>query len=82
MYDCLGVVELDDDKALQFALVILSPGVGIPFPAGVALPIVGVDPNFQDIGYISFDADQLDAKVNDLLKELIAFKILKVSVGD
>jgi hypothetical protein len=37
--------------------------------------------NFSGIGYISFEKDQLDAKVNDLLRELIAFKILKVSVG-
>jgi predicted nucleotide-binding protein len=38
--------------------------------------------NFSSIGYISFEKDKLDAKVNDLLRELISFKILKLSVGD
>lgn len=38
--------------------------------------------NFRDIGYISFEKDKLDAKVNELLRELLAFKILKVSVGE
>lgn len=36
--------------------------------------------NFSGIGYIPFEKDKLDAKTNDLLRELIAFKILKVSV--
>ena len=35
--------------------------------------------NFQDIGYISFDKDRLEAKAMDILKELIGFGIVKVS---
>ena len=35
--------------------------------------------NFQDIGYISFDKDQLEAKAMDILKELIGFGIVRVS---
>ena len=35
--------------------------------------------NFQDIGYISFKKDQLDAKTMDILKELVGFGILKIS---
>jgi predicted nucleotide-binding protein len=35
--------------------------------------------NFRDIGYISFDKDQLEAKAMDVLKELIGFGIVKVS---
>jgi predicted nucleotide-binding protein len=35
--------------------------------------------NFRDLGYISFEKDQLDAKVMDVLKELIGFGIVKVS---
>ena len=35
--------------------------------------------NFRDIGYISFETDKLDAKGTDLLKELIGFKIVKLS---
>ena len=35
--------------------------------------------NFRDIGYISFEKDQLEAKAMDILKELIGFGIVKVS---
>lgn len=38
--------------------------------------------NFSGIGYIPFEKDKLDAKTNELLRELIALKILKVSVDD
>jgi len=38
--------------------------------------------NFSGIGYITFEKNALEAKVNDLLKELVAFKILKLAVGD
>lgn len=38
--------------------------------------------NYSGIGYITFDKDALDAKVNDLLRELVAFKILKLSLSD
>jgi len=35
--------------------------------------------NFRDLGYISFDQDQLDAKAMDILRELIGFGIVKVT---
>jgi hypothetical protein len=38
--------------------------------------------NYSGIGYITFEKDALDAKVNDLLRELVAFKSLKLSIGD
>jgi predicted nucleotide-binding protein len=38
--------------------------------------------NYSGIGYITFEKNKLDAKVNDLLRELVAFKILKLSLGD
>lgn len=38
--------------------------------------------NFSGIGYIPFESDKLDAKTNELLRELIGLKILKVSVDD
>lgn len=38
--------------------------------------------NYSGIGYIPFEKDALDAKVNDLLRELVAFKILKLSLSD
>ena len=41
---------------------------------GVSFPT-----NFQDIGYISFEKDKLEAKTMDILKELIGFGIVKIS---
>jgi hypothetical protein len=38
--------------------------------------------NYSGIGYITFERNKLDAKVNDLLRELFAMKIIKVSAGD
>jgi len=35
--------------------------------------------NFQDIGYIAFEKDELEAKAMEILKELIGFGIVKVS---
>jgi predicted nucleotide-binding protein len=38
--------------------------------------------NYSGIGYITFEKNALEAKVNDLLRELVAFKILKLSLSD
>jgi predicted nucleotide-binding protein len=38
--------------------------------------------NYESIGYITFEKDNLTAKFNELLRELIALGILKVSVND
>jgi len=38
--------------------------------------------NYSGVGYITFEKDKLDAKVPDLLRELVAMKILKVSVDE
>jgi hypothetical protein len=35
--------------------------------------------NFQDIGYISFVKDQLEAKAMEIIKELVGFDILKIT---
>ena len=35
--------------------------------------------DFKDLGYISFDSDQLGAKTMELMKELIGFGLLKIS---
>ncbi len=43
---------------------------------GVSFPT-----DFRDLGYISFEMDRLDAKASELVKELIGFGILKVSVA-
>lgn len=38
--------------------------------------------NFSGIVHISFEKDRLDAKMNELLRELVALRILKISVDD
>ncbi len=38
--------------------------------------------NFSGSGYITFEKDKLDAKTNELLRELVALKILRMSVSD
>jgi hypothetical protein len=37
--------------------------------------------NFRDIGYITFEPNQLGAKVNELFRELIGFGLIKISVA-
>lgn len=43
---------------------------------------VSLASNYSGIGYITFEKDKLDAKTNDLLRELVAFRILKLSLSD
>jgi hypothetical protein len=35
--------------------------------------------NFRDLGHISFEKDQLEARAMDILKELVGFGILKIT---
>jgi predicted nucleotide-binding protein len=37
--------------------------------------------NFKDIGYIQFSSDHLEAKTTDILKELVGFKIIKITTS-
>lgn len=43
---------------------------------------VNLASNFSGIGYIPFEKDRLDAEMGALLRELVALKFLKLSVGD
>jgi hypothetical protein len=43
---------------------------------------VALASNYESIGYIEFEKDKLDAKLADLLTELVALKILQVQVGE
>jgi hypothetical protein len=43
---------------------------------------VSLASNFSGIGYIPFDKDRLDAEMGALLRELVALKFLRLSVGD
>lgn len=43
---------------------------------------VNLASNYSGIGYIPFEKDHLDAKVNDFLRELMGLKILRMSLED
>ena len=43
---------------------------------------VNLASNSSGIGYIPFEKDRLDAEMSALLRELVALKFLKLSVGD
>lgn len=42
---------------------------------------VNLPSNFREVGYISFEHDQLPAKAIEIFRELISFGLLKVSVA-
>lgn len=64
------VYELGAASALYGGKIIVFKEEGVDFPA-----------NFRDIGYISFEKDALSNKTNELFKELIAFGLIRVTVG-
>ncbi len=64
------VYELGAASVLYGKKIIVFKEAAVHFPS-----------NFRDIGYISFDKDQLAAKVNDLFREFIAFGLIKVTVN-
>jgi hypothetical protein len=43
---------------------------------------VALASNYESIGYIKFQKNQLDSKLADLLTELVALRILQVQVGE
>jgi predicted nucleotide-binding protein len=63
------VFELGAASALYGSRVVIFKETGVTFPT-----------NFRDIGYIEFEKDRLDAKVNELFRELIGFQLITVSV--
>lgn len=63
------VYELGASSVMYGQRIIIFKEQGVTFPS-----------NFRDIGYIEFEKDALDAKGIDLFRELIAFKIIAVSV--
>ena len=64
------VFELGAASVLYGSRVIIFKEKGVDFPT-----------NFRDIGFIEFEKDGLDAKVNELFRELIGFKLITVSVA-
>ena len=65
-----AVFELGAASALHGSRIVIFKEAGVDFPT-----------NFRDIGHIEFEKDKLEAKVNELFRELISFSLLKVSVA-
>jgi predicted nucleotide-binding protein len=63
------VYELGAASVMYGRRIIVFKEQGVTFPT-----------NYQDIGYIPFEKDKLDAKGIELFRELIAFSIIQVSV--
>lgn len=64
------VFELGAASALYGSRIIIFRDSRVQFPS-----------NFKEIGYITFEVNQLAAKVNDLFRELIGFGLIKISVA-
>ncbi|MCX5645002.1 MAG: nucleotide-binding protein [Phycisphaerae bacterium] len=64
------IYELGASSVLYGGRIIIFKEAGVRFPT-----------NFRDIGYIEFEKDNLSAKTNELFKELIAFGLIRVTVG-
>ena len=64
------VFELGAASVLYGSRIIIFRDARVQFPS-----------NFRDIGYITFEPNQLSAKVNELFKELIGFGLIKISVA-
>jgi predicted nucleotide-binding protein len=65
-----AIFELGAASAMYGSRVVIFKEAGVTFPT-----------NFRDIGYIEFEKDKLDAKVNELFRELIGFQLITVSVA-
>lgn len=65
-----AIFELGAASVLYGSRVIIFKEAGVTFPT-----------NFRDIGYIEFEKNRLDAKVSELFRELIAFKLITVTVA-
>ncbi|MEN6575946.1 MAG: TIR domain-containing protein [Phycisphaerales bacterium] len=64
------IYELGASSVLYGGRIIIFKEAAVRFPT-----------NFRDIGYIEFEKDNLSAKTNELFKELIAFGLIRVTVG-
>ncbi len=62
-----AVYELGAASVLYDRRIVIFKEKRVTFPS-----------DFNDLGYIEFDADQLDAKTADLFSELVALDVLEV----
>jgi predicted nucleotide-binding protein len=64
------VYELGAASLLYDDRIVIFTESGIHFPM-----------NFESIGQIAFEEDQIEAKTSDLLQELIGFGLIKITVS-
>lgn len=64
------ICELGASSVLYGDKIVIFKETAVNFPT-----------NFQGIGHITFEKDQLNGKVNELFKELINFGLIKITVG-
>jgi predicted nucleotide-binding protein len=88
-----AIFTADEEFTDKDGNVIYRPSENVVFELGAASVLYGsriiifrdsrveFPSNFSEIGYITFDANQLSAKVNDLFRELIGFGLIKISVA-
>ena len=94
MHECSSAIFLftkDEEIKDKDENVIYRPSDNVIFELGAASVLYGnkivifkqngvsFGSDFKDLGYISFEDDQLNAKTTDLMKELVDLGLLKIS---
>ena len=96
MHECSSAIFIftkDEETKDVEENIIYRPSDNVVFELGAASVLYGnkivifkeegvsFGTDFKSLGYISFDTDQLDSKTMDLMKELVGFGLLTVSVA-
>ena len=94
MRECSSAIFLftkDEETKDKDENIIYRPSDNVVFELGAASVLYGnkivifkqngvsFGSDFKDLGYISFEDDQLNAKTTDLMKELVDLGLLKIS---
>jgi predicted nucleotide-binding protein len=96
MHECgaaILIFSADEEFPNKDGEVVYRPSENVVFELGAASALYGsriiifrdsrvqFPTNFREIGYITFEPNQLSAKVNELFRELIGFGLIKISVA-
>jgi Predicted nucleotide-binding protein containing TIR-like domain len=96
MHECGAAILIftaDEEFTAKNGDTIYRPSENVVFELGAASVLYGsrivifrdsrvqFPTNFRDIGYITFETNNLAAKVNELFRELIGFGLIKISVA-
>ena len=93
MHECgaaILIFSADEEFPNKDGEVVYRPSENVVFELGAASALYGsriiifrdsrvqFPTNFREIGYITFEPNQLSAKVNELFRELIGFGLIKI----